>query len=135
QGGAPRRGGGRAAVRGGPGRRGRGVAVPALLEASGITKSFGGLSALRNVDLAVEEGRIVSLIGPNGAGKTTFFNLVTAIFPPTAGRILFEGQDLVGYRWLGLLDRRRKPHQVTKRGIGRTFQNIRLLQNMPPSDN
>src|SRR5437016_3005200 len=106
-----------------------------LLEASSVTKSFGGLSALRDVDLTVEEGKIVSLIGPNGAGKTPFFNVVTAIFPPTAGRILFQGEDLVSYRWLGLRDRRLKPYQVTKRGIGRTFQNIRLFQNMTAIEN
>src|SRR6266702_4531619 len=98
--------------------------MAALLEASSVTKSFGGLSALRDVDLTVDEGKIISLIGPNGAGKTTFFNLVTAIFPPTAGSIMFEGHDLVTYRFFGLLDRKRKPYQVTKRGIGRTFQNI-----------
>jgi branched-chain amino acid transport system ATP-binding protein len=109
--------------------------MAALLEASRVTKTFGGLTALRDVELAVEEGKIVSLIGPNGAGKTTFFNLVTAIFPPTSGRILFAGNDLVMYRWLSLVNRRRKPYQVTQRGIGRTFQNIRLFQNMTAIEN
>jgi branched-chain amino acid transport system ATP-binding protein len=108
--------------------------MSALLEASGVTKVFGGLSALRDVDLAVQEGEIHALIGPNGAGKTTFFNLVTAIFPPTNGQILFEGDDLVSFRLLGM-KRHRKPFQVTKRGIGRTFQNIRLFQNMTALEN
>ena len=64
-----------------------------ILEATGVTKQFGGLTAVKNVDLVIEQGRIHGLIGPNGAGKTTFFNLLTGIFPPTDGRVLFEGEE------------------------------------------
>jgi branched-chain amino acid transport system ATP-binding protein len=108
--------------------------MPPILEAVRVTKQFGGLTALRNVDLTIEEGQIQGLIGPNGAGKTTFFNLVTGIFPPTQGRIVFAGEEMLVTRVLGLL-RRRKPHEITQRGIGRTFQNIRLFQNMTALEN
>jgi branched-chain amino acid transport system ATP-binding protein len=109
--------------------------VAALLEARGITKMFGGLAALQNVDLAVEEGQVLGLIGPNGAGKTTIFNVLTGIFPPTHGNVRFQGQDLLMFRLLGLWSRRRKPHQITQLGVGRTFQNIRLFQNMTAIEN
>ena len=97
----------------------------ALLEVRGLTKRFGGLQALKNVDLSVDEGEIKGLIGPNGAGKTTFFNVVTGVYPPTQGDVLFEGTSTVG----------RKPHQVTKLGVARTFQNIRLFANMTALEN
>jgi branched-chain amino acid transport system ATP-binding protein len=96
-----------------------------LLTAEGVRKEFGGLIAVNDVDFSVPEGSIVSLIGPNGAGKTTFFNMLTGVYKPTAGRIVFSGADITG----------KPPHAVTKRGIGRTFQNIRLFQTMTALEN
>jgi branched-chain amino acid transport system ATP-binding protein len=110
----------------------------ALLEASDVTKDFGGLRALSNVDLAIEEGEIFSLIGPNGAGKTTFFNVVTGIYLPTAGTIAFRGEDLLhrsALPFLPFVKRSQRPFQITRRGIGRTFQNIRLFGNMTALEN
>jgi branched-chain amino acid transport system ATP-binding protein len=92
----------------------------ALLEVRGLTKQFGGLTAVSGVDLTMEEGSIASVIGPNGAGKTTFFNMVTGLYTPTNGTITFNGERIEGKR----------PNQITARGIGRTFQNIRLFHNM-----
>ena len=102
----------------------RGEAAP-VLEARGVTSRFGGLVAVNAVDLRIPNGSIVGLIGPNGAGKTTLFNIVAGYYTPSAGRILFQGQDITG----------RKPHQVTALGIARTFQNIRLFANMSARDN
>jgi branched-chain amino acid transport system ATP-binding protein len=96
-----------------------------LLTASGVRKEFGGLLAVNDVDFAIPQGGIVSLIGPNGAGKTTFFNMLTGIYTPTAGRIVFDDHDLTG----------QPPHTITKRGIARTFQNIRLFQHMTALEN
>lgn len=96
-----------------------------LLELSAVTKRFGGLTAVENVDLAVRPGEIVSVIGPNGAGKTTVFNLITGIYRPTSGRISLAGKSLVGLN----------PDQIVKRGITRTFQNIRLFNNMTVLEN
>jgi branched-chain amino acid transport system ATP-binding protein len=96
-----------------------------LLQTVGLRKEFGGLVAVSDVDFTVPEGAIVSLIGPNGAGKTTFFNMLTGVYKPTAGRVNFAGEDLTG----------RPPHTFTQRGIGRTFQNIRLFQNMTALEN
>ncbi len=96
-----------------------------ILEAKGITKSFGGLTAVNNVDFHIEEGEIVSLIGPNGAGKTTFFNLLTAIYEPTKGEVHFLGKKL----------EKSRPSEITKLGIGRTFQNIRLFSSMTVLEN
>ena len=96
-----------------------------ILEATGITKRFGGLVAVNNVDFVIPQGSICSLIGPNGAGKTTFFNMITGLYVPTSGTLLFDGQDIAGL----------KPNAVTQRGIGRTFQNIRLFQNMTALEN
>ena len=90
-----------------------------------LRKEFGGLVAVDDVDFTVPEGSIVSLIGPNGAGKTTFFNMLTGVYKPTAGRVVFAGEDLTG----------KPPHTFTQRGIGRTFQNIRLFQNMTALEN
>jgi branched-chain amino acid transport system ATP-binding protein len=109
--------------------------VTPLVEVVDLTKKFGGLAALRAVDLAIDEGEILGLIGPNGAGKTTIFNVVTGIFPPTEGRVTFQGDDLLNTRFLGIRPRRRKPHEITQLGIGRTFQNIRLFQNMTALEN
>jgi len=86
---------------------------------------FGGLKAVSNVNLHIDEGEIVALIGPNGAGKTTFFNLMTGIYKATEGSVKFDGHELAG----------RKPHQVCLLGIARTFQNIRLFANMTTLEN
>ena len=99
--------------------------VPDLLTAAGVRKEFGGLVAVNDVDFIVPEGSIVSLIGPNGAGKTTFFNMLTGVYKPTAGVIVFNGEDLTG----------KPPHAYTERGVARTFQNIRLFQNMTALEN
>lgn len=96
-----------------------------ILETRGLTKRFGGLTAVDSVDFSVATGSITSLIGPNGAGKTTFFNTVTGLYTPTSGTIAFAGRSLVGL----------KPHEVTAAGIGRTFQNIRLFGNMTAVEN
>jgi branched-chain amino acid transport system ATP-binding protein len=96
-----------------------------LLELSGISKSFGGLTCISGLDLHVDEREIVSVIGPNGAGKTTLFNLVTGVYRPDAGDIRFEGESIVG------LD----PHVITGRGIARTFQTLRLFLNMTVKEN
>ena len=97
----------------------------ALLRTERLRKEFGGLVANADVDFTVPEGSIVSLIGPNGAGKTTFFNMLTGVYKPTAGRVHFAGEDMTG----------KPPHAYTQRGIGRTFQNIRLFQNMTALEN
>jgi len=97
----------------------------ALLEVTQLRKEFGGLVAVDDVDFQIEERTISSLIGPNGAGKTTFFNMLTGVYKPTAGRIIFDGQNVTG----------KPPHAVTERGVGRTFQNIRLFQNMTSLEN
>jgi branched-chain amino acid transport system ATP-binding protein len=96
-----------------------------LLVASGIRKEFGGLVAVNDVDFVIPQGSIVSLIGPNGAGKTTFFNMLTGVYKPTAGQIVFDGTDVTG----------KPPHAITQLGIGRTFQNIRLFQQMTALEN
>jgi branched-chain amino acid transport system ATP-binding protein len=100
-----------------------------LLEISGLTKYFGGLAAVSQFEMYVNEGEIVGLIGPNGAGKTTVFNLITGVFPPTKGRVIFDGIDITG----------KKSHKVAQLGIGRTFQlnplfaNFTVLQNVSAS--
>jgi branched-chain amino acid transport system ATP-binding protein len=96
-----------------------------LLVAEQVRKEFGGLVATNDVDFTIPRQSVVSLIGPNGAGKTTFFNMLTGVYKPTSGRILFDGEDVTG----------RPPHAITERGIGRTFQNIRLFQNMTALEN
>jgi branched-chain amino acid transport system ATP-binding protein len=96
-----------------------------LLETLALRKQFGGLVAVNDVDFTVPRGSIVSLIGPNGAGKTTFFNMLTCVYKPTSGRVVFNGEDLTG----------KPPHTATERGIGRTFQNIRLFQQMTATEN
>src|SRR3990170_7668179 len=87
-----------------------------LLEARGVTKRFGGLTALDSLDFDLEEGRIASIIGPNGAGKTTFFNVFTGIYVPEEGTVTFRGAPVLG----------RRPDQITALGICRTFPNIPL---------
>jgi ABC-type branched-subunit amino acid transport system ATPase component len=96
-----------------------------LLETVGLTRVFGGVRAVDNLDFYVDKGEIVSLIGPNGAGKTTVFNVVSGIYPPTAGRILFKGQAIAGL----------KPDRVERKGISRTFQTLRLFANMTVLEN
>ncbi|HET9921668.1 MAG TPA: ABC transporter ATP-binding protein [Ktedonobacteraceae bacterium] len=96
-----------------------------LLDLSKVTKHFGGLAAVQDVDLQIWPQEIISVIGPNGAGKTTLFNLITAIYRPTSGDVRLEGRSLVGV----------SPDQVVKRGITRTFQNIRLFNNMTVLEN
>jgi branched-chain amino acid transport system ATP-binding protein len=97
----------------------------ALLDVMQLRKEFGGLIAVDSVDFKVEERSIASLIGPNGAGKTTFFNMLTGVYKPTSGRVVFAGEDVTG----------KPPHAITERGVGRTFQNIRLFQNMTALEN
>jgi branched-chain amino acid transport system ATP-binding protein len=130
----------------------------ALLEIQDLTKQFGGLVAVDQVDLEVNEGEILGLIGPNGAGKTTIFNMITGIYPPTDGEIFFQGERIahrpltwgkrlstptwwmswlpiptVRQRWDGI--RTLRPHEVTERGIARTFQTIRLFNNLNALEN
>jgi branched-chain amino acid transport system ATP-binding protein len=99
--------------------------MSALLETRGLSKTFGGLKAVQNVDLRVGANRIVSVIGPNGAGTTTFFNSLSGIYCPDGGEILLDGQNIAG----------RKPHQVCRLGMARTFQNIRLFPEMTVLEN
>jgi branched-chain amino acid transport system ATP-binding protein len=96
-----------------------------LLELEDLSKSFGGLLCIQELDLHVDEGEIVSVIGPNGAGKTTLFNLVTGVYQPDEGDIRFEGETLLGL----------EPHEITARGIARTFQTLRLFLNMTVKEN
>lgn len=95
------------------------------LSLQGLTKQFGGLTAVNSVSFEVERGEIFGLIGPNGAGKTTVFNLITGIIPPTNGKIFFDGEDITNG----------PPHIIAKDGIARTFQNIRLFTNLSVLDN
>lgn len=97
----------------------------ALLETRKVTKRFGGLQAVGNMDFSLESGSIVSIIGPNGAGKTTFFNTLTGIYRPEEGQISFDGHPLVGLR----------SDQITSLGMARTFQNIRLFGSMTVLEN
>jgi ABC-type branched-subunit amino acid transport system ATPase component len=99
--------------------------MAALLELKGISKSFGGLACLTDLDIHVDEGEIVSVIGPNGAGKTTLFNVITGVYGPDEGDITLDGKSLVGL----------EPHQVTNRGVARTFQSLRLFLNMSVREN
>jgi branched-chain amino acid transport system ATP-binding protein len=99
--------------------------TPALLEAQVVRKEFGGLVAVNDLDFNIPPRSVVSLIGPNGAGKTTFFNTLTGLYKPTSGQILFDGVDVTG----------KPPHAITKLGMGRTFQNIRLFRQMTAMEN
>jgi branched-chain amino acid transport system ATP-binding protein len=96
-----------------------------ILEGQGVTKHFGGLAAVSNVDFHIDQGEILGLIGPNGAGKTTLFNLISAALPLSSGEITFKGQKLNGL----------KPHQICKMGIARTFQETKVFANMPVLQN
>lgn len=97
----------------------------AILQVDRLSKVFGGLRAVSDVDIKIEKGELVGLIGPNGAGKTTIFNLLTGVIPPTTGTILFNSKSIVGL----------KPYHVTGAGVARTFQNIRLFKNLSVLDN
>ena len=97
----------------------------ALLEATDLGISFGGLRAVDELNMQIEKGALVGLIGPNGAGKTTVFNMLTGVYRPTDGGIRLDGENIVG----------RKPHEICKMGIARTFQNIRLFTKLSVLDN
>lgn len=97
----------------------------AILEAVGISKHFGGLMANNDVSFAVEEGRITSIIGPNGAGKTTLFNLLTGMYKPDAGTVLFEGRDISGW----------PIHKIVNLGIVRSFQVLNIFNEISPAEN
>jgi ABC-type branched-subunit amino acid transport system ATPase component len=96
-----------------------------LLELRGVSKSFGGLRVISELDLRVAEGEIVSVIGPNGAGKTTLFNLITGVYPPDEGDVLLDDRSLLGL----------EPHRITEAGVARTFQTLRLFLNMTVKEN
>jgi len=96
-----------------------------MLELARVSKRFGGLSVLQDVSFTVPEGKVFGLIGPNGAGKTTVFNLITGLIAPSGGTIRFKGQDLPG----------RQPHRITRLGLARTFQNIRIFKEMTLIEN
>ena len=96
-----------------------------ILEITGLTKSFGGLTAVSNIDIKVEDGDILGFIGPNGAGKTTFFNLITGVIRPTKGKVVYKGKDITG----------KKSHEIAELGIGRTFQLNPLFPNFTVAQN
>lgn len=96
-----------------------------LMKTTDVSEVFGGLKAVADFNFYIEKGELVGLIGPNGAGKTTIFNLMTGVYVPTTGEILFNGSSIVGM----------KPYEITKRGIARTFQNIRLFSELSVLDN
>jgi branched-chain amino acid transport system ATP-binding protein len=97
----------------------------ALLEVSGLTKSFGGLTAVSRLDFDIQPGELLSIIGPNGAGKTTLFNLLTGFYKPSSGRVTFNGTDITGS----------KPYQVTRHGMARTFQMTSIFKQSTVLDN
>ncbi len=96
-----------------------------ILETRQLNKAFGGVRAIQDLDFSIEEGEIVSVIGPNGAGKTSFFNVISGMFEPDSGQILFDGLNIAG----------RTPSQIAKAGIARTFQNVRLFPNLTVLEN
>ena len=96
-----------------------------MLTAAGVTKTFGGLTAVDDVDFEIDEEEIVGLIGPNGAGKTTLFNAITGVFPPEHGSITFDGTELVGHN----------PHEIAKLGVARTFQTARTFNESTVLEN
>lgn len=99
-----------------------------VLKVNNISMSFGGVKAVSNVDMKIKHGEIIGLIGPNGAGKTTFFNLLTGIYTPTEGEIIYNFDKEVH-------PKKMKPHEIAAAGIGRTFQNIRLFSEMTVEEN
>lgn len=96
-----------------------------LLEVKNLSKEFGGLRAVNEIKMEIKAKELVGLIGPNGAGKTTFFNLVTGVYEPTEGKVLFDGKEIQG----------QKPYVITQRGMSRTFQNIRLFADLTVVEN
>jgi branched-chain amino acid transport system ATP-binding protein len=96
-----------------------------ILEGKGVTKYFGGLAAVLNLDFTVEQGEVLGLIGPNGAGKTTLFNLISAALVPKSGTIKFKGKNITGL----------KPYKICRMGVARTFQSVKIFANMPVLDN
>jgi branched-chain amino acid transport system ATP-binding protein len=96
-----------------------------ILEGHGVTKFFGGLAAVMDVDFSVEQGEILGLIGPNGAGKTTLFNLISAALVPKPGKIILKGKDITGL----------KPYQICRMGVARTFQTVKVFPDAPVIDN
>jgi branched-chain amino acid transport system ATP-binding protein len=96
-----------------------------ILEGKGVTKFFGGLAAVSNVDFAVEQGEALGLIGPNGAGKTTLFDLISAALVPKSGTIRFKGEDITGL----------KPYKICRMGVARTFQMVKVFADMPVLNN
>ena len=96
-----------------------------VLELKNVTRDFGGITAVKDLDFKLYEREILSIIGPNGAGKTTLFNLISGIYSPSTGEIIYEGRNIAGL----------KPHQVARAGIARTFQNVRLFNKMTVTDN
>ena len=99
--------------------------MSALLEVRGVSRFFGGLAALTDVDFSLAKGEALGLIGPNGAGKTTMFNVVNGFYTPSRGEVLFKGERISGL----------KPHQICRRGLARTFQVVKPLQRMSTLDN
>jgi len=97
----------------------------ALRETRGVTMRFGGLTAVSDLNLAIEKGEIVGLIGPNGAGKTTVFNVITGMNAPTEGQLFYGGEEITGHQ----------RHAITRRGVARTFQNIRLFKELSVLEN
>jgi branched-chain amino acid transport system ATP-binding protein len=96
-----------------------------MLEGEGVSKYFGGLAAVANVDFHVDEGEIVGMIGPNGAGKTTLFNLISAALATKQGMIRYKGKKITGL----------KPYQICRMGVARTFQSVKIFANMPVLEN
>jgi len=96
-----------------------------ILKVTALTKYFGGLRAVNNLDIDIKKGDLQGLIGPNGAGKTTAFNMFTGLYTPSGGDVVFKGESVVGL----------EPYEITRLGIGRTFQNIRLFSNLSVLDN
>jgi branched-chain amino acid transport system ATP-binding protein len=96
-----------------------------LLEGHGVSRSFGGIEALINIDFVIEEGQILGLIGPNGAGKTTLFNVITGIYPPTTGRLFFRERDISNLQ----------PNHITRLGIARTYQLVRTFHGLSVLEN
>src|SRR5687768_13192893 len=96
-----------------------------MLSIENLSKSFGGVHAVQDVSFTVKQGSIHSVIGPNGAGKTTLFNLVTGVYTPTSGRIMFNGENVAGM----------SPDALARRGMSRTFQNLQVCMNMSALDN
>src|SRR5690349_20964296 len=105
------------------------LAMTPVLEFKDTTIRFGGLTAVAPLSFAIPPGQLAAIIGPNGAGKTTVFNLITGVYAPTAGEIWFEGEKVAS------AGKSLKPHKLVRRGMARTFQNIRLFGDMTVEDN